>query len=67
MPSLFLVPERDRLVDARATLALAARMPAVEVVRFGPEAGHEVLREGVAVRDRAFAAIDRFLDREVPA
>lgn len=67
VPTLFLVPERDRLVDARATLALAARMPAAEVVRFGLEAGHEVLREGVAVRDRAFAAIDRFLNREVPA
>ena len=66
VPSLFLVPERDRLVDARAALALAARMPGAEVVRFGAEAGHEVLREGLAVRDRAFAAIDRFLDRKAP-
>ena len=67
VPTLFLVPEADRLVDARAALAVAARMPAAEVVRFGAEAGHEVLREGMAVRDRAFAAIDRFLDRRVPA
>ena len=64
VPALFLVPEADRLVDARAALTVAARMPAAEVVRFGPEAGHEVLREGLAVRDRAFAAIDRFLDRK---
>ena len=67
VPVLFLVPEADRLVDARAALAVAARMPAAEVVRFGPEAGHEVLREGLAVRDRAFAAIDRFLDRKAVA
>lgn len=66
-PTLFLVPEHDRLVDARAALALAARMPASEIVRFGPEAGHEVLREGLAVRGRAFAAIDRFLDRMAPS
>lgn len=65
-PTLFLVPEGDRLVDARAALAVAARMPAAAVVRFGAEAGHEVLREGVAVRDRAFTAISRFLDAEAP-
>ena len=64
VPVLFLVPEHDRLVDARAALAVAARMPAAEVVRFGAEAGHEVLREGLAVRERAFDAIDRFLDRK---
>lgn len=64
VPALFLVPEADRLVDARAALAVAARMPVAEVVRFGPESGHEVLREGLAVRDQAFAAIDRFLDRK---
>lgn len=67
VPTLFLVPEHDRLVDARAALRLAARIPAAELVRFGPEAGHEVLREGGEVRARAFAAIDRFLDRKAPA
>ena len=65
-PTLFLVPEHDQLVDARAALAVAARMPSAEVVRVGPEAGHEVLREGIDVRDRAFAAIDKFLDRKAP-
>ncbi|WP_425228106.1 alpha/beta fold hydrolase [Sphingomonas sp.] len=62
-PILFLVPEHDQLVDPRAALKIAARMPTAEVVRFGPESGHEVLREGAAVRDRAFAAIDRLLER----
>ena len=66
VPTLFLIPDHDRLVDPAATRRLAARMPAAEVVGFGPEAGHEVLREGTAVRDRAFAAIDDFLDRKAP-
>jgi lysophospholipase len=30
---------------------------------FGDEAGHEILREVDAVRDRALAAIDGFLDK----
>lgn len=66
VPTLFLIPDHDRLVDAGAARRVAARMPAAEVVRFGPEAGHEVLREGVEVRARAFAAMDDFLDRKAP-
>lgn len=66
LPVLFLVPDRDRLVDPRAARALAARMPGAELVRFGPEAAHEVLREGPAVRGRAFAAIDAFFERVMP-
>lgn len=64
VPTLFLVPDHDRLVRAAATRALAARMPAARIERFGRGAGHELLREGGAMRDRAFAAIDAFLDRE---
>jgi lysophospholipase len=44
-----------------------ARMPRGEVLRFGTEAHHEILREVDAVRDRALAGIDAFLDRVVPA
>ena len=66
VPTLFLIPDHDRLVDPAAARLVAARMRAAEVVRFGPEAGHEVLREGAEVRGRAFAAIDDFLDRKAP-
>lgn len=66
VPTLFLIPDHDRLVDPAAARRVAAQMQAVEVVGFGPEAGHEVLREGPAVRDRAFAAIDDFLNRRAP-
>lgn len=66
VPTLFLIADHDRLVDPAAARRVAARMPAAEVMRFGPEAGHELLREGPAVRARAFAAIEDFLDRKAP-
>lgn len=61
-PVLTLVAEADGLVDPRAALRIAARLPRGEVVRFGRESAHEVLREADPVRDRALAAIDAFLD-----
>ena len=67
VPTLFLIAERDALVDPAAALKVAARLRHAEVIRFGRESGHEILREGTGVRDRAFAAIDRFLDEAAPA
>lgn len=67
VPTLMLVAEADRLVRARTALAIAARLPDCEVVRFGPESAHEILREADPVRDRAIAAIDGFLDQRAPA
>lgn len=67
VPTLFLIADHDRLVDARAARRVAARMPDAQVVRFGRESAHEILREGAAVRARAFAAIDAFLDARAPA
>ena len=61
-PVLMLVAEHDGLVDPRAALAVAARLPRCTIVRFGAEAAHELLREADPVRDRALAAIDAFLD-----
>lgn len=66
MPVQMLVAEADQLVDARAALRVAATLPNVEVVRFGTESAHEILREADPVRLRALAAIDGFLDAEVP-
>lgn len=65
-PVQFLVADHDRLVNARATIRIARRLPDAELVRFGPESAHEILREADAVRDRALAAIDDFLDRRAP-
>jgi len=63
MPVFLLATTADRLVGIRAIRRAAARLPAAELVLFGPEARHEILRERDAVRDRALKAIDAFLDR----
>lgn len=65
-PMLLLVAEADGLVDARAALRMAPRLPKAEVLRFGPESAHEILREADPVRNRALAAIDGFLDARAP-
>ncbi len=65
-PLLLLVAEADGLVDARAALRIAPRLPDAQLVRFGPESAHEILREADPVRDRAIAAIDAFLDARAP-
>lgn len=61
-PVMLLVAEADGLVDPRAALRVAGKLPAAQVVRFGPESAHEILREADPVRDRALAAIDAFLE-----
>lgn len=66
-PILILAAEQDRLVGLDGILRAAARLPQGELVRFGAEARHELLRESDAVRDRALAAIAEFLERRAPA
>jgi lysophospholipase len=61
-----LAAECDRLVSPRAIRRAAARLPRGELVAFGSEARHELLREVDPVRDRVLAAIDEFLDRHLP-
>ena len=67
VPILMLVADHDGLVDPRAALRVAARLPDATLVRFGAESAHEILREQDAVRLRAYAAIDDFLDTRVIA
>lgn len=66
-PVLLIGVERDRLVSYRAIEQAARRLPRGELLRFGDEARHEMLRESDPVRNRALAAIDEFLDRNAPA
>ncbi|WP_082474418.1 alpha/beta fold hydrolase [Sphingomonas sp. Leaf343] len=65
-PVQMLVADTDQLVDARAALRVASRLPDVDLVRFGRESAHEILREADPVRQRALAAIDGFLDARAP-
>ena len=67
VPVLIVSTASDKLVSHPANLRAAARLPKSEILAFGPEAHHEILREVDAVRDRAMAAIAEFLDRVAPA
>lgn len=65
LPVLLLAAAHDRLVSFPAIRRAAARLPNSELVVFGAEARHELLREHDAVRDKALEEIDQFLDRTV--
>jgi len=65
-PVLMLGVSKDRLVAMNAIEKAVRRLPEGELVRFGDEARHEILREVDAVRDRAMAAVAEFLDRVAP-
>jgi lysophospholipase len=65
-PVLLFGTSVDRLVSWPAIVSAAQRLPHAELVTFGPEAAHEILRESDPVRDRALTEIDRFLDRAAP-
>ncbi len=63
VPVLLLSVDADRLVSRAAIEKAVLRLPRGELLRFGPEARHELLREVDAIRNRALAGIADFLDR----
>jgi lysophospholipase len=65
-PVLLLASRVDGLVSWPAIARAAARLPAGELVAWGAEAAHELLREADPVRSDVLAAIDSFLDRTAP-
>ena len=67
IPVFLVASTADRLVSFAAIQRAARRLPRAELVRFGPEAAHEILREADPVRDKTLRRIDDFLDRVVPA
>ena len=66
VPVLILSTSADRLVSHPANLRAAHRLPKGELIAFGKEARHELLREADPVRGRVMAAISDFLDRHAP-
>ena len=66
-PVLLLATTTDRLVEYSAIARAARRLPRGELLTFGAEAHHELLREVDTVRGRALDAIDAFLERTAPA
>ncbi len=67
IPVLIVASTADRLVSFPAIERAAGRMARAELLRFGTEAAHEILREADSVRNKALERIDDFLDRVVPA
>lgn len=65
MPVLLLATTADALVGYGAIRRAARRLPHAELVRFGAEARHEILREVDAVRDEALRRIDGFLEAKL--
>lgn len=66
-PVLLLAAKKDALVSWPAIEQATNRLPRSELVAWGPEARHELLREADPVRRQVMAAITSFLDRAVPA
>lgn len=67
IPVLFVASTADRLVSFAAIERAVRRMPRAELLGFGAEAAHEILREADPVRLAAMDAIDQFLDLRAPA
>lgn len=65
-PVLLLSARYDGLVSSRAIERAARRLPRAQLVVWGREARHELLREVDAVRDKVMWTIDDFLDRLAP-
>ncbi|WP_369025815.1 alpha/beta hydrolase [Qipengyuania sp. RANM35] len=65
-PILIVSTSADKLVSHEAAARAAGRLPHGELIAFGPEAHHEILREVDPVRDRAMDGIAEFLDRVAP-
>ena len=63
VPVLMLGTDTDQLVAWEAIAKAATRLADCELVHFGIEAHHEILRESDPVRGRALAACDAFLRR----
>jgi lysophospholipase len=66
VPTLLLGTRIDGLVSWPAIRRAAARLPHGELLSFGSECRHEILREVDPVRDRALGAIRDFLNRAAP-
>jgi len=61
IPVYVVATDSDRLVDFGAIERAVRRLPRAELLIFGKEAYHEILREEDAIRDIAIEGIDGFL------
>jgi lysophospholipase len=66
VPIFIFSTSNDKLVSHDANVRAAGRLPKAELLEFGKEAHHEILREVDEVRGRAMDGIAEFLDRVAP-
>lgn len=66
VPTLIVSTSEDKLVSHPANVRAAKRLPKGEMMEFGAEARHEILREVDKVRDVVMHGIARFLDSAAP-
>lgn len=66
VPTLILATRYDGLVSWPAIRRASSRIPRSELVVFGHECRHEILREVDSVRNHALVTIDDFLNRFAP-
>ena len=62
-PILIVATTADQLVDTNRIITDAERLPNAELVLYGDEAAHELLREADTVRNQVVATMNRFLER----
>ena len=65
-PILLLATTADQLVSTPRIVKDGKRLPNAEILVFGKEAAHELLREADAVRDQCLDRITAFLDQNAP-
>ncbi len=67
VPILLIATNADQLVSTKRIIKDSKRLPNGQLLVFGREAAHELLREADGVRDKILHAADEFLDRYAPA
>lgn len=65
VPVLILATDQDALVSFKAIGRASRRLPQCDLVNFGDQARHEILREADPVRSEALDRIDLFLARAI--
>jgi lysophospholipase len=65
-PILLLATTADQLVSTNRIIKDSKRLPNAELLLFGKEAAHELLREVDPVRNKCLNTMDAFLDRFAP-
>lgn len=65
-PILLMATQADQLVDTKRIVADRKRLPNAEILLFGKEAAHELLREADPVRDACLTRIRTFFEEHIP-